>query len=223
MASAPCSANTRLHRAEFTSSSLASGTPLLLSSVLAGLSRARVGYLRHQAHLGLSSYCFRPKQLESGAGFVWELSLTEVKPWPEPTDKSRRTTGPSTSSLSYICSPALWLGGDPRRAVPLPVPSLWAASMPAGAGSSKCSSRLQRGCCWASALSQPAPVTAALTGTVRHGTRNPESDPTWKCSNHLYIDTFNWKLLCANCVNRINCIRSNYDIAGTSARNLGKN
>lgn len=37
---------------------------------------------------------------------------------------------------------------------------------------------------------------------------------------HLSIITLNWKLLYANCVNRI---RNNKDTAGTSTKNLGQN
>lgn len=90
----------------------------------------------------------------------------EVKPWPEPTDKSRRTTAPSTSSPSYICSPALWLGGSPEGLSPSLCHLSWAAVVPAGAWSSERSSRLQRGRCWASQLSQPVPATEALTWTA---------------------------------------------------------
>lgn len=45
---------------------LALGTPLLLSSA---------GHLSHQAHLGLSPRCFRPKQHKAGAALGKEPSL----------------------------------------------------------------------------------------------------------------------------------------------------
>lgn len=48
----------------------ASGTPLLLSSVLAG----------GKTRLCLSYFCSRPRQFEPGAGFVREPFLAEVKP-----------------------------------------------------------------------------------------------------------------------------------------------
>lgn len=88
----------------------------------------------------------------TGAGFVWEPSLAEVKPWSGLLDKSKRTTAPSSSTLSYM-SLLHQLEGTPEGPFLLPVPSLQAAVVPAGICSSNHSTKLQQGCCWATQLS----------------------------------------------------------------------